>query len=321
MTIEPNKFAPPPERVGTVSVDMDGLPIMLRQRGFTPLPGVDLDIVYTRGLPRLLDLFDTYGIKATFFINGRDTDRSPESADLAREAFRKGHEIANHGYEHLPFLTRAPREQVEEEIKRGEEAIERLIGEKPVGFRAPDWNITPLVMEVLEERGYRYDSSVLPTFHRFLFQFLHWKNNNYRRHPTLGSPWTQMLAPLTPYHPGGSPGRLGAKRIIELPLTVSPMLRVPFWGTSFMKFGRKSLDSILSSTKRAGLGYFNFLMHGIDLVAPEEIGDPRLAGKPGAKRALKDKMADWHYLLERMSNEYRLITCVQVVEHSSKRGY
>lgn len=48
------------------------------------------------GLPRLLDLFDKYGVKATSFMVGKAVDNNPE---LAREIVRRGHEPAAHGKE------------------------------------------------------------------------------------------------------------------------------------------------------------------------------------------------------------------------------
>jgi len=48
----------------------------------------------TKGIPRLLDLFDKHRIKMSSFMIGRAVDKSP---DLAREIVRRGHEAAAHG--------------------------------------------------------------------------------------------------------------------------------------------------------------------------------------------------------------------------------
>ncbi|MCQ2341819.1 MAG: polysaccharide deacetylase family protein [Paludibacteraceae bacterium] len=49
--------------------------------------------------PQVLDILDTYGVKATFFWVGENVYRYP---DLAREVCRRGHTIANHTFNHLP---------------------------------------------------------------------------------------------------------------------------------------------------------------------------------------------------------------------------
>ncbi|MEI2690424.1 MAG: polysaccharide deacetylase family protein [Anaerolineae bacterium] len=45
------------------------------------------DLVYRQGIPRLLDLFDDYGIRATFFVCGRDL---PAHSDAVAEMARRG---------------------------------------------------------------------------------------------------------------------------------------------------------------------------------------------------------------------------------------
>ena len=53
-----------------------------------------------RGLPRILDLFDKYNIKATFFTPGKVVEKYPEDI---KEIVKRGHEIGFHGYEHENF--------------------------------------------------------------------------------------------------------------------------------------------------------------------------------------------------------------------------
>src|SRR5712664_3224327 len=48
--------------------------------------------------PRILDLLDAHGARATFFLQGSMVDRHPH---IARQIVRRGHQIGNHGYAHL----------------------------------------------------------------------------------------------------------------------------------------------------------------------------------------------------------------------------
>lgn len=54
---------------------------------------------------RFLDLLDELGVRATFFLIGAYVQRRPGALD---EYLRRGHEVASHGYTHLPFPTLTP---------------------------------------------------------------------------------------------------------------------------------------------------------------------------------------------------------------------
>lgn len=59
---------------------------------------------YNRG-KKFLELFDKYGVKATFFLTTANGDKLPDQADLSAksmypEYIRRGHTIGNHSYSH-----------------------------------------------------------------------------------------------------------------------------------------------------------------------------------------------------------------------------
>src|SRR5688572_3619445 len=49
---------------------------------------------------RYLDCLEDLGVPATFFLCGEHADARPE---LVREYVRRGHQLANHGYNHERF--------------------------------------------------------------------------------------------------------------------------------------------------------------------------------------------------------------------------
>ncbi|GED84992.1 polysaccharide deacetylase [Streptomyces sp. NPDC091412] len=108
------------------------------------------------GVPRLLRLLRRQDVKATFFVPGFTADTYP---DMVRSIVDEGHEVAHHGYLHEPMQgIDAAREA--EYLDRGLEALDRL-GIRPAGYRAPWWEMNWHTPDLLIERGFQYDSSLL----------------------------------------------------------------------------------------------------------------------------------------------------------------
>lgn len=110
----------------------------------------------SHGLPRLLELFDEFGIKATFFVVGKTAETYPEAI---REIADRGHEIACHGYEH-ENLSLFSYEEQRERIARAVEAIEKACGKKPLGFRAPIGDLMLETLNIAREYGMKYSSDL-----------------------------------------------------------------------------------------------------------------------------------------------------------------
>lgn len=116
-----------------------------------------------RNTLKLVDLLAEHSTRATFFILGWVAERHP---DLVKFIAGQGHEIASHGYGHELVTSQTP-EQFREDIKRSKHILEDLIARPVVGYRAPSFSITPQTdwaIPLLEEEGYRYDSSIYNRF-------------------------------------------------------------------------------------------------------------------------------------------------------------
>ena len=109
------------------------------------------------GVPRLLRLLERRGLRATFFVPGYTADRHPDTVRAIRDA---GHEIGHHGYLHEPVF-RATADEEEAYLLRGLEALDRVAGVRPVGYRAPWWETTYRTPALLARHGFRYDSSLM----------------------------------------------------------------------------------------------------------------------------------------------------------------
>ena len=116
------------------------------------------------GSPRLLKLFDTYGIRTTWFIPGHTIETFPAQMRMAADA---GHEIGLHGYSHENPLAMTP-EQEEAVLARCIELVERFAGRRPTGYVAPWWELSPATVGLLLEHGITYDNSRMDNdFHPF----------------------------------------------------------------------------------------------------------------------------------------------------------
>lgn len=108
------------------------------------------------GVPRLLNILQRQEIRATFFVPGFTADTYP---DVLRQIVDEGHEIAHHGYLHEP-MQGISRDDEARYLDRGLEALERL-GARPTGYRAPWWEMNWHTPDLLLERDFAYDSSLL----------------------------------------------------------------------------------------------------------------------------------------------------------------
>ena len=121
-------------------------PTLMSQASYGPLVAI----------PRILRIFDDYEIKGTFFIPGATVEKYP---DMVTEINRRGHEIGNHGYTHItPDAFKCKEDEVKE-YEDASAAVERIIKQRPRGFRAPSWEFSTNTLGILKEMGFTYDSS------------------------------------------------------------------------------------------------------------------------------------------------------------------
>lgn len=117
-----------------------------------------------KNLERLFQLLDNYNIKATFFVLGWLAEKDPE---IVSSIYKAGHEIASHGFSHL-MISKQTREEFRDDVGRSKKILEDIISEDVIGYRAPTYSImksTLWALEILQEEGYKYDSSIYPIVH------------------------------------------------------------------------------------------------------------------------------------------------------------
>lgn len=157
---------------------------------------------------RLLALFAEHQIKGTFFTLGWIAERHPE---LIRRIVEQGHELASHGYAHVPVREQTPGE-FRADVRQTKRLLEDTAGVEIRGYRAATFSITQdtlWALSVLAEEGYEYSSSIYPVVHDL-----------------YGIP----RAPRFAFNPGNG-------RFLEIPMTTLRLFgrNVPWSGGGFFR--------------------------------------------------------------------------------------
>jgi polysaccharide deacetylase family protein (PEP-CTERM system associated) len=231
---------------------------------------------------RLLKILDEFKTRATFFVLGSIAEAYPS---LVREIHDSGHEIASHGYHHLPVYHQKP-EEFKADVARSLECLRQIVGKRIRGYRAPYFSITRSInwaLPILADLGLEYDASLFPLHSRY-YPFPGWEGAQ------EGARFPCTLS-------------FGEKRLWELPVTTLRVLgqNLPFSGGSFLRLFPLSLfRRTIRDANRCGYpSIFYFNPHDLD----EQ--DPRLKI---SNAPLKKRLLQWGLSVGRSRNEGKLRT-------------
>ena len=267
-------------RFASISIDLDGIACYHAIHGLPAPTGGDAAL--QKGLPRFLEMMAQLELPATLFVIGRDLVH-PEVASTLRQAAEQGHELANHSFSHDYRLTQQSPEHIADEIRRAGRAIERISGEAAQGFRAPGYNTSEALMQALEDQGYLYDSSIFPTPAYFALRAtaIGFHALQKRKSRSLPGDLRQFIARRDSYHPRrGQLHRAGrgaqARKIRELPIATTPLLRLPFIGTN-ISISPKSVNKMLALWQRLSPAPIHLELHAADFIDHTDGVAPQLA--------------------------------------------
>ncbi len=235
-------------------------------------------------VPRILDFLAARRLKITFFIVGQDAALEKNRAALAAIA-AAGHEIGNHSFRHEPWLHLYTTEELEQELRRAEDAIEAATGTRPRGFRGPGFSLSEGTLETLCRRGYDYDATVFPNLlnplaRAYLFSTSKLTAEEKRQRSALFGTWKDALLPVRPFQ-----WELSAGRLLEIPVTTLPGLKLPMhlsYLVYLSKFSRPAARAYLRlalGACRASGTQPSMLLHPLDFMGGEDC--PPLAFFPG----------------------------------------
>ncbi len=98
----------------------------------------------------LIEIFDRYNIKTTFFVVGGWVDKYPESVKALSDA---GHEVMNHSDTH-PHMTQLTVDEIKAEVESCDKKIAEITGVTPTLFRAPYGDYDDTVISALRESNH-----------------------------------------------------------------------------------------------------------------------------------------------------------------------
>jgi hypothetical protein len=218
-------------RICFVSIDVEE---DLRKEDIKTFEGI-------KKLNKILDIFKKYKIKSTLFVTGDVLQKFPGLV----VNWSKNHEIACHGFHHIPLNELSPLER-KKQLKDFIQIYEDLLSKKPKGFRAVQHTIDDTQIKLLVDSGFRYDSSVIPRY-IFFKSYIGYKGK----------------APNLPYLPCSNDYRKkGDSKILELP--VSPLIfNFPLGGTWIRTLGPNFYKFLLFFKKPE---YISLAIHPWDAI-------------------------------------------------------
>ena len=298
---------PKSKPIASVSLDLDNKWSYLKTHGddWEDFPSY-LDLV----VPRILDFLRERNLTITFFVVGQDAALEKNHAALKSIA-DAGHEIGNHSFNHEPWLHLYTPEQIEMELRQAQEALERVTGRKPIGFRGPGYSLSLSTLTVLRRLGYLYDCSTLPTFlgplaRMYYFMTAKLTPDEKKERAKLFGTLKEGLRSNKPYH-----WHLEDGDMVEIPVTTMPLFKVPIHVSYVLYL------SLYSRT--LALLYFRFallmcrivgvqpslLLHPLDFMGNEDT--PDLDFFPAMRMLNSKKLGIVSEVLRLMAENYRIV--------------
>jgi peptidoglycan/xylan/chitin deacetylase (PgdA/CDA1 family) len=144
-----------------LTFDFDALSVWFGYERTTPAMLARGEYGARVGVPRILELLDRHALRATFFVPGHTVESFPRETESILE---RGHEVAHHSYAHVD-PSRQSRDEEVADMERALDVLDR-IGVRPLGYRSPSADLSQATLELVEEHGFVYDSSLMADDYR-----------------------------------------------------------------------------------------------------------------------------------------------------------
>lgn len=305
--------------IASISLDLDNKWAYMKAHGdpaWESYPTYLPEIV-----PRVLEILEDRNQKITFFVVGQDAER--EVNHLALQSITAaGHEVANHSYNHEPWLHLYGPKKLAEEFDKAESAIQKATGQKPTGFRGPGFSLSDEVLRTLMRRGYQYDGTSFPTFlgpvaRAYYFWSAGLSKNQQEDRKELFGRFGDGFKTLLPYRFSWR-----GKSIVELPVTTMPIFRLPIHGsyllflaqysTLFAKFYLRFALKLCKLMRTEP----HFLLHPLDFMGIED--DEEMAFFPTMDEPAAKKIKLITECIDIFRKEFNVVTMREHVMHANR---
>jgi len=119
-----------------ITCDLDEIDCYHAVHGLPPPKGDQAHIIYNRALARVAAFLEDLHVPGTLFVVGKDIEASIQGVEVLRTLAGRGCETANHTMQHRYDFTLLGSEARADEIDGAAQVMERMLGVRPVGFRA-----------------------------------------------------------------------------------------------------------------------------------------------------------------------------------------
>jgi len=262
-------------------------------------------------LPHGLDMLDKYKLKITFFIVGKDAD-DPQNEDVMKEITSRGHEVGNHSYNHEAWFHLYSRDEILEELNRTEEAIFKVTGAHPNGFRGPGFSRSMELFKILKEKNYLYDASSLPTWIGPLARAYYFRQSDLTKEERetrkgLFGSFSDGFKRIKPFKWNLD----NELELLEIPVSTIPIIRLPFH-FSYLHYLAKISVGVMNAYLQTAITFCkltktepSFLLHPLDLIGGDLI--PELNFFPGMDLSSGYKQELFEIVMERMTSNFNLV--------------
>jgi peptidoglycan/xylan/chitin deacetylase (PgdA/CDA1 family) len=299
--VKPRPFAP-------LSLDLDNKWSYLKTHGdgsWRDWPSY-FDVV----VPRILSLLAERNLTITFFVVGTDAE-SPAHREHLQAITAAGHDIGSHSHLHEPWLHLYDRAALRSDLSRAHAAIAEATGREPGGFRGPGFSLSGAVLEELAGMGYAYDATVFPNVLNPVSRAYFLKRSNLtpeerRQREALFGTLRDATRPNVPFA-----WRLDGERLLEVPVTTMPGVRVPFHFSYLTYLAGRSEKAARAyfgaalALCRAGAVAPSLLLHPLDFLGVED--EPDLGFFPGMQMSGAAKLELTAGFIDQLAESYRIV--------------
>lgn len=276
-----------------VGIDLDDLRYY---RAIHGLPSrADTPLVFEAAVPRFLDFCDRLGIRATLFAIGEDL-RWGEAREALRAAVTRGHEVGSHSNAHAYDLSRRTADDIRRDVVAARTAIEDAIGGPVLGFRAPGYNLSDVLLRAVVEAGHRYDASILPSppycvARAAVIAAMRLRGRHSASIVGRGRDFIRSRDPFV--WPG-----IGLR---EFPITVCGPLRLPLIGTTLARGGVLAKHLVRCAAR---LPFVHIEFHALDFLDAARDGiEPDLLVEPALRVPLADRVSRFEEALGALTSD------------------